>query len=189
MRPGGVGGARAVLPSGRRGAALLAAVVVSLSGAVTVPPFRPTAEALPVPSDSLRLTLSTPDEVESGERVPMVLRAENVAGRTLELYLRGRTIAFDIVVEDEAGGQVWRRLEGEIVPAILRIEPLAPDDTLTLTHTWDQRGDDGRPVGPGLYTVRARLLTEEDPISFPPAALRVREGRRLGAREPPTQGG
>jgi hypothetical protein len=123
--------------------------------------------------DSLRFSLVMPQEVRAGQRVPVTLRAENVGGRPLELSLRGRTIAFDVVVSRADGEVVWRRLEGEIIPAILRLEVLAPGRVLELRAEWDQRTNGGLSVGTGRYVVRGLLLTDAEPWETPPAPLRI----------------
>jgi hypothetical protein len=118
-------------------------------------------------SDSLRLQLQAPADAAAHSPVSFRLRAENTTDRTLELYLRGREIAFDIVVLDERGGEVWRRLEGAVIPAILRLEPLAPGAALELGTEWD-----GAP--PGDYTAHAELLTDGAPLRTPSVHLRLR---------------
>jgi hypothetical protein len=105
--------------------------------------------------------------------VSITLRAENIGGRPLELYLRGRTIAFDVVVARADGEAVWRRLEGEVIPAILRLEVLTPGQVLELGAEWDQRTNGGAPVGAGSYEVRGLLLTDAEPWETPPATLRI----------------
>jgi hypothetical protein len=55
----------------------------------------------PAVSDSLRLSLDLPRTIRAGAAVPISLHVENTTDRTLDLYLRGRTIAFDLVVSDE----------------------------------------------------------------------------------------
>jgi hypothetical protein len=127
-------------------------------------------------SDSLSLGIQAPGRVSPGEPVPVVLRVENVSGRTLDLYLRGRTIAFDIVVTDTDGRVVWRRLEGEVIPAILRIETLEAGAALELEASWDQRSSAGEPAVAGLYRVHGELLTEADPLVTPAVPLRVEPG-------------
>jgi hypothetical protein len=127
----------------------------------------------PAVSDSLRLSLDLPRTIRAGAAVPISVRVENTTDRTLDLYLRGRTIAFDLVVSDEGGEIVWRRLEGEVIPAILRIEPLPAGESLTLEATWDQRTNAGDPVDPGMYTVRGELLTESDPLATPTERFRI----------------
>lgn len=129
------------------------------------------AEASP---DSLRLALQVPDTVRAGEAVPITLRLTNAGDEPLELELRGRPIAFDVVVEDARGDVVWRRLEGEMVPAILQVRTLPPGDGLELTAEWDQRDREGEPVPPGVYTLRGTLPeARTGPLETPPATLRV----------------
>jgi hypothetical protein len=124
-------------------------------------------------SDSLRLSLGVPAHSAAGTPVPFTLTVENVSGRPLDLYLRGRTIAFDIVVLDSAGVPVWRRLEGEMIPAILRLDALAPGQLLELSDQWDQRDNAGRPASAGDYTAYGEVLTEGAPLRTPHVTLRI----------------
>jgi hypothetical protein len=123
--------------------------------------------------DSLRLTLELPAEAAGGEEIPITFRVANVSGAPLDLYLQGREITFDVIVADAAGDTVWNRLHERIVPAILRLETLAADASLELTHTWDQRSNDGTRVAPGNYRVHAALLTETRPLVTDTARLRI----------------
>ena len=123
--------------------------------------------------DSLRVTLDLPTEVPVGTPVPITLRVENATDRTLTLYLTGRDIAFDLVVEDASGTVVWRRLHEQVVAAILRVEILEAGDALVLEDTWDQRSNDGEAVGPGTYLVRGEVLTETDPLASARIEVRV----------------
>ncbi len=127
----------------------------------------------PTVSDSLKLRLKLPEKVKAGVAVPMTLRAENLRQEPLDLYLTGRPIAFDIIVLDEEGRVAWRRLEGEIISMVLRMETLAPGDILQFTHTWDQRSDAGDPVPPGTYTVRGELPAEGGPLVTKARTLRI----------------
>ncbi|MBW3552393.1 MAG: hypothetical protein KY466_02720 [Gemmatimonadetes bacterium] len=140
----------------------------------TAPHPPPDGTGMPsAPSDSLRLRVDVPDRVAPGDPVPITFRVHNVTDRTLTLYLMGRDIAFDVVVERTDGATVWRRLEGEVVQAILRLESLTPGEALVLEATWDQQSGAGSPVAPGEYRVRAELLTEGDPLLSPAAPLRI----------------
>ena len=106
----------------------------------------------------------------------MVLMVENVSERPVDLYLHGRPIAFDLTVADAEGETVWRRLHDAVIPVILRIETLAPGDTLTLEDTWDQRSIEGKPAAAGAYTVRGELLTEDEPLTAAEVPLRITPG-------------
>lgn len=124
---------------------------------------------------SLRLSIDVPAEVHVGEPVPITLRLENVGARPLDLYLRGRTIAFDVLVTRDDGRAAWRRLTGEIVPAIVQHVPLKGGEVLELRTEWDQRGNDGKPVGPGLYSAQGFLPTDAlDPLATDPVQLHIR---------------
>jgi hypothetical protein len=134
----------------------------------------PHPSTMPDPDDSLLLRLEAPDTVPAGDPVPFALRAENRSGATLTLYLTGREIAFDVVVLTESGDTVWRRLEGEVIPAMLRVETLEAGGALLLETTWDQRTADGAAASPGRYRVHGEILTEGAPLRSPAVELRIR---------------
>jgi Intracellular proteinase inhibitor len=123
--------------------------------------------------DPVRLELLLEPRAPAGVPVRIRLRAENVTQRPVDLYLRGRTVTFDVVVAQAAGGVVWRRLEGEIIPAIVHLRPLAPGERLEVETEWDQRTNDGKPVEPGDYVVDGSLLTEGEPLRAPQRPLTI----------------
>jgi len=88
------------------------------------------------------------------------MRVENSSAEPVELYLRGRETTVDFVVADASGEIIWRRLENEVVLAILRIEVLLPGQMIEVGDTWDQRDNSGRQVAPGEYSVRGEVLTD-----------------------------
>lgn len=114
--------------------------------------------------DSLGLELVLPRSVRPGEPVPIVLRVINRTDRSLVLYLRGREITFDVTVRRPDGDRVWQRLEGAGVLAILQVREIAPEETITLRHVWDQRDRAGRPLPAGSYVVEASILTDGEPL-------------------------
>lgn len=119
------------------------------------------------------LRLSGPDSVRAGHRVRFTLTLSNDASGPIDFYLRGREIAFDVVVTSSDGQVVWRRLQGEIIAAIVQVRSLAAGETLALHAQWDQRSNEGTHVAPSDYSVRAFLLTESDPLESPPISLRI----------------
>lgn len=135
----------------------------------------PSAEALVtgIAGDSLELSLAGPAEVSEGDRVHFTFQARNTASRPLGLYLLGRTPTLDVEVSRPTGDVVWRRLEGEIIPAILQVRTLAPGERIAVEAAWDQRTRAGAPVPPGEYLARARLLVEEGSLSAPPVPFRI----------------
>jgi hypothetical protein len=133
------------------------------------PPDRTVTE----PSDSLGLELVVPPRIRLGQPVPIELRLENRTGRALDLYLRGRTITFDVEVARPGGEVVWQRLRDEIIPAIVHLRTLAPAERLELEAVWDQQTHQGRPVEAGNYTVRGLLLVEGEPLETQSVSLRI----------------
>lgn len=133
----------------------------------------PESQVSATESDSLELSLEVPQQVRAGAATRMSIRVENTSGGPLDLYLRGREIAFDLIVENAHGEVVWRRLEEEVIQAVLRIETLQPGAMLELADSWDQRANDGDPVPPGTYTVRGEILTDGEPLVTPDAPLRI----------------
>lgn len=123
---------------------------------------------------SVRLRLEVPAEARAGTTVPILLRIENPGDAATDLYLRGRTIAFDVVVRRASGEVAWRRLEGHVIPAVLRLEVLAAHEALELRTEWNQRTNAGAQVGPGSYVLRGLLLTDApSPLETEPVTLRV----------------
>ncbi len=124
-------------------------------------------------ADSLRIEIVAPYEIAAGSRVPITLKLTNATTRPIRLYLMGREIAFDFIVTGSDGSVVWRRLEGQAVPAILRIELVEPAGVLELEDVWDQRTNEGRPVDPGSYSIRGLIPTDAEPLTTEPVSLRI----------------
>ena len=113
-----------------------------------------------------------PPRVTVGAPVPITLRIANTAERPIELHLQGRTVVFDLTVRRGAA-VVWRRLEGESVPAILQIRMLAPGEVLELKDTWRQVDNAGRRVGPGEYSASGEIPTDGVPLRAGPVPLTI----------------
>jgi Intracellular proteinase inhibitor len=124
--------------------------------------------------DSISFQVVVPDSVPVGEPVLIVLRLTNRTDRPLTLYLQGRPIAFDITVRAGDGSIVWRRLEGEVVSAILAVQTLEPGATLEFTEHWRQVSNRGVPIRPGEYTVTGALPTDKpQPLVSEPTSFRI----------------
>jgi hypothetical protein len=124
-------------------------------------------------ADSMTVELSIPDHVRAGAAVPLTIRATNHGATPTTLYLRGRPIAFDVIVTDTRGTIVWRRLKGAITSMVLQVRQLAPDETLTLEDVWSQRTNAGALVAPGEYHLKAQLLTDSAPLETPVVLLHI----------------
>jgi uncharacterized protein (DUF58 family) len=124
--------------------------------------------------DSMTLHLSVPPRVRAGEPVPVTLSVTNRGTTPLTLYLKGRPIAFDVVVRRKGGEIVWRRLHGATIAMVLRVETVPPGDSLRLEDVWPQRTQAGAPVEPGDYTVTGELPTDgPEPLRSAAAPLRI----------------
>ena len=88
------------------------------------------------------------------------LTVENDTPRTIDLYLRGRTPTFDVIVTRADGAIVWQRLEDEIIPAIVSLRTLGSAERLEMATVWDQRTGRGSAAEIGKYTARGILLLE-----------------------------
>jgi hypothetical protein len=123
--------------------------------------------------DSVRLELRVPPAASSGQPVPVQLRLRNSGAEPATVYLRGREIAFDIVVTRAGGDTIWHRLEGAAIPAIAQVRRLGPGEELVLEDRWSGRDRNGKPVPVGDYQVSGSLLTDREPMRAGPVALRV----------------
>lgn len=124
--------------------------------------------------DSVKFQVVVSDSVRLGEPVPIMLRLTNTADRPITLYLQGRPLAFDVTVRRKDGSIVWRRLEGQVVSAILAVRQLKPGGALEFEEVWGQISNDGKPVSPGEYSVTGALPTDAPtPLETSPASLRI----------------
>jgi hypothetical protein len=124
-------------------------------------------------ADSMRVEMLVPRSVARGRPVAMKLRVSNTSDRPITLYLQGRPIAFDIVIQRSGGEVVWRRLAGATVSAILGVRTLAPGEALDLEETWKQRTQTGKRAEPGDYIVSGSVLTDGEPIRAGPVPFRI----------------
>jgi hypothetical protein len=108
----------------------------------------------------VHLELSAPNEVPHGAPVPLALRLVNHAAQPATVYLQGRPTAFDVTVKNADGAVVWRRLDGQVVPAILGVQQIDPGAALSFDDVWLQQDNRGTPVPPGRYSIQAALPTD-----------------------------
>lgn len=116
----------------------------------------------------VRLEMELPREAGRGVRIPITLRLVNRSDRPVDVALQGRPPAFDVVVTDRQGRPRWRRLEGEVIPAVLQLRTLAPGEAIVFETGWDQRDASGEELPPGDYVVTGRVPSD------PPAVFQAR---------------
>jgi hypothetical protein len=105
--------------------------------------------------------------------VGISLSVENDTPRTLDLYLRGRAPTFDVIITRYDGALVWRRLENEIIPAIVSLRTLSAAERFELTTMWDQRTNAGGRADAGEYTARGILLLEGESQETKPVPFSI----------------
>jgi len=105
--------------------------------------------------------------------VPFVFSVRNPTEHAIDLILRGRTATFDIIVARDDGVIVWRKLEDEIIPAILRVRTIAPAERFELTTAWNQRTGNDEYAEAGIYVAHGLLLVEGEPLKTPSIEFRV----------------
>lgn len=116
--------------------------------------------------------LEAPDSVQAGTQVEFRLVVTNESSKPVDLHLHGREPTMDVEVTHKNGNVVWRRLEGEIIPAVLHLYTLARGAHLYVDAMWDLRVE-GEAVTPGEYILSASLLAEDSPVTAPPRQLTV----------------
>jgi Intracellular proteinase inhibitor len=125
-------------------------------------------------SDSMTLELSAPHEARAGEPIPFTIRLGNTGSAPLTLYLRGRPVAFDVIVTDARGRVVWRRLQDAAVSMALQVRELKSGETLTFEERWSQHTNAGAQAQPGEYRVKGEILTDTDtPLETPIHSFRI----------------
>ena len=70
-----------------------------------------------------------------------------------------------MTVENSSGKLVWQRLANEIIPAIIHLRSLAPEETFDVDATWNQRDESGNAAASGEYWIYGALLTEDGPVT------------------------
>jgi uncharacterized protein (DUF58 family) len=132
------------------------------------------ALSLATATDGMRFEIVLPASVHVGEPVPITLRLTNTERERVTVYLQGRPIAFDLTVRRLDGTLVWRRLEGEVVSAILAVRHVEPGASLEFAEVWRQVSNTGEDVPPGDYRVTGTLPTDAPkPLQSSAAVLRI----------------
>jgi hypothetical protein len=117
--------------------------------------------------------LRAPEFAEERTRLDYSVVITNEGSETLEVYLSGRETIFDFVVTGDGGRRVYSRLEGQSTQAILRVESLAPEQSIVLKDSWDLKDSAGEFVAPGFYTLNALVMTDGEPLQSQDALLHV----------------
>jgi hypothetical protein len=122
---------------------------------------------------SVAFGLEVPAEVRAGTPVPLTLTLQNTSNRPVALTLGGRP-AYDFVVTQSDGLEVWRWSHGQAIQAILELRTLKPGETVAFAATWGQRDNAGTPIPTGTYQVRGVMnLDPPEKLETEPKSLRI----------------
>ena len=121
----------------------------------------------------LKVRLEAPEFAGQRERLQYSVVVENEGDSTIEAHLQGREPVHDLTVTGNGGEIVWRRLKAEVSQAILRIDMLAPGESLRIEGEWDQRDSAGHYVDPGFYTLQATVPTDSAPLISQDCLLQI----------------
>ena len=78
-----------------------------------------------------------------------------------------------MIVRRPGGEPLWRRLEHEIIPGILRLETLGPGQVLELRAEWNLDAEGRAGVPAALYHLEGLLRTDGAPLRTETVTLRV----------------
>jgi len=124
---------------------------------------------------SWSLAIRVPDSVRAGDSVPLALVLKNIGDSPLDPGLGLPSDADFVVTRAGDTSEVWGNLHArKILMGALRRGAISPGDSIRIEDHWDQRGNDGRPVRPGMYCVRGDLRTRGlDSLRTDAATLRL----------------
>lgn len=114
---------------------------------------------------ALTVEIDIPSQATGGHPLPLRLVVHNSSSRPVWLETGDSAYAFDFVVSDSVGAEVWSRLRSrrnDPIPMIIRSRPVAAGDSVVFADSWNQRTNGGFPARPGRYWIRGILDTHED---------------------------
>ena len=136
-----------------------------------------------VPGEPVQLRLDAPDTVSAGEDVALHLSARNGSTSPITLQLiglpgrRGRA-AFDVIIKDSLGRQVWHQnappplphpdIEQVIVGTGLSVT-LRPGKVREWWSVWRQVDSSGAHIVPGDYSIIGIVPADSGPALVSPA--------------------
>jgi hypothetical protein len=120
------------------------------------------ADGTPAPTPPLGLTFTLDvGPADSNGAIPLSAVLFNAGTTSADFGLVGNGPpswdgAFNFVVTDEAGEQVWLSYDR---PVLLQLTPvsLGPGETMVFESGWGGENSEGAPVRPGTFHVRATL--------------------------------
>ncbi|MGQ9800595.1 MAG: BsuPI-related putative proteinase inhibitor [Candidatus Saccharicenans sp.] len=91
--------------------------------------------------------------------ITFTLTIRNEGSKTLELVSTSSQL-YDIEIYQEPGILIWNWANDKSFLTVITTITLQPAQAQVYQATWEFRTNQGHPVPPGTYKVRARLVTE-----------------------------
>jgi hypothetical protein len=131
----------------------------ALASIAAMPPTTPTPDAREksLKKESTTTTLTTRFEViQKGKAVRLALHVINSTGKRVEItYASGQ--AYDFVIQDSIGRDVWRWAEGRMFTQSVQNKLLSKGEHIDIAEEWT-------PAKPGKYTAIALLRSTNFPV-------------------------
>jgi len=147
--------------------AFIASPVCAQTAAGT-PPLNPNAipqipQTLKLPDSAQPGALTTQKvSYKSGQAVRMTFKVVNTSGKAVT-YNFGSGQCFDVAATNATGTQVWDWASGKVFSQNLSSLSVAPGKALAYNAVWNGRDASGHPLPPGVYTLSARLTSDNQP--------------------------
>lgn len=153
------------------GLVMMTALVAACDDEITYEPDPVPLESLlsmSGPPRPLELVVEAPDQVAKGEAVPMKMALRNTGGAPVKVIVEREVLTdtmfvntavpiYNFYVVGPNEESVRLRRTGPIAGIGSGPQTLRPNETLEYEWTWDQRDQDGDPVGSGTYQVIGTL--------------------------------
>jgi hypothetical protein len=99
--------------------------------------------------------------VTLGDSLALTFRVKNSRSEWVGLPLAiNGDLAFDPIVRDSLGREVWRRLAGQLIAGAVEIVGVPANGEKVFAATWNLRDENQHLVPPGNYFINGRLLLE-----------------------------
>ncbi len=151
--------------TGLSAAAALPALAQTAAG---TPPLNsnsipPISQTLKLPGSAQPGTLTVQrDTYRPGQAVRMTFRVLNTSSKAVT-YNFGSGQRFDVTAANAAGTVLWDWATGKLFNQNLSSLSVAPGKALVYNAVWNGRDAAGHPVPPGVYTLSAHLMSDNQP--------------------------
>lgn len=108
----------------------------------------------------------------AAEPVKITITVTNKSPADINL-LFGSGQSYDVLITDKSGRDVWHWSRGKVFSMAVRHVKIAARQSVKYALTWKQADNDGRPVKPGKYFIRGRLMSARQ-LDSPPRTIIIK---------------